>query len=104
MILFPDSVRNILPPLYNQERNKDPIVYLKFFTPLSCYTWYISEGSAEDDDFIFFGYTFGHFGEWGYISLNELQSLGDLVERDLYFTPGPWSDVRAKHDREHGGE
>ena len=104
MNLLPDRLRKTLPPLYSGEHNKDPIVYVKLFTPTSNYTWYITEGSPEGNDFILFGYVFGQFGEWGYVSLNELQSLGALVERDLYFTSGLWSEVKARHYRDHGGE
>jgi hypothetical protein len=104
MKLLPDRIRTQLPPLYSQENNKDPIIFLKLFTPHSNHTWYITEGLAEDDDFILFGFCFAFEGEWGYTSLRELESLGPLVERDLYFTPAPWSEVKAKHIREHGGE
>jgi len=42
----------------------------------------------------------------GYFSLNELQSirgpLGRPIERDLYFTPGPISEVLRREGHEQG--
>ena len=37
----------------------DPIVHTKFFTPDSNWTWYVTEGETEEDDFRFFGYVCG---------------------------------------------
>ncbi len=97
MELLPSEWRSRLPPLYAQENNKDPTIYLKFFTPDSNWTWYVTEGSPEGDDFIFFGYVIGLEAEWGYFSLNELTTIrGPLnlpIERDLYFDPTPVSKV-----------
>ena len=101
MELFPEEVRNLLPPLYAQEHEKDPMVYVKFFHPLSYWTWYAYEGSPEGDDFIFFGWVYGDFPELGYFSLNELESvkgpLGIGIERDLYFSPTRLSEVKKRH-------
>jgi hypothetical protein len=76
-----------LAPLYAQEQEEDKMVYAKFFTPWTNWTWYATEGSQQEDDFLFFGYVFGFEGEWGYFSLNELQSTkgpaGLTIERDL---------------------
>jgi len=98
MELLTEELRRILPPLYSQERNKDPTVYIKFFTPDANWTWYVTEGSEEDGDFIFFGYVIGPVEEWGYVALSDLQNargpLGLAIERDLYFTPVPLSKVR----------
>jgi hypothetical protein len=69
----------------------------KFFTPWTSWTWYITEGSPEDDDFIFFCYVIGQEREWGYSSLNELESIrgpgGLTIERDLHFNPKPRSEI-----------
>jgi len=74
MELLTEELRSQLPPLYSQESNSDPIVHIKFFTPDSNWTWYVTEGSQEDEDFIFFGFVCGFENEWGYCSLGELQS------------------------------
>jgi Protein of unknown function (DUF2958) len=98
MKLLTDELRAQLPPLYAQEKEKDPMVYAKFFTPWTGWTWYVTEGSQEDTDFIFFGYVIGFEKEWGYFSLNELQSVkgpgGLTIERDLHFTPKRRSEIK----------
>jgi hypothetical protein len=94
---FPDEVRNTLPKLYSQENTEDPIVHVKFFTPWTSWTWFATEGEQQGEDFTFFGYVIGHEKEWGYFSLNELSSVkgpaGLKIERDIYFTPKPKSQV-----------
>ena len=106
MKLLTEELRQRLPPLYAQEQNPDPIVHVKFFTPDSSWTWYATEGSPEDDDFIFFGYVIGQEKEWGYFSLSALKSsrgpLGLPIERDLYFHPGPFTQVMKTEGRSRG--
>jgi hypothetical protein len=94
---FPDEVREQLPALYSQDGNPDAIVYVKFFTPWTRWSWFATEGEQQGDDFIFFGYVIGHEREWGYFSLNELSSVtgpfGLKIERDIHFKPTPKSKV-----------
>jgi hypothetical protein len=98
MELLPDELRAQLPRLYAQENEKDKMVYIKFFSPYSNWTWYVTEGETEEDDFIFFGLVFGFEREWGYFALNELQSTKVLgvpaVERDLHFQPKRISEIK----------
>jgi len=100
MELLPNELREKLPPLYSQENVPDPLVHLKLFTADANWTWYVTEGSPEGDDFIFFGYVIGLEKEWGYFALSELAAargpLGLPIERDLYFKPAPFSQVMAK--------
>ena len=95
-----------LPALYSQEHNQDPTVHCKFFTPDSNWTWLVTEGLAEDGDFLFFGYVIGLEEEWGYFVLSELESvrgpLGLAIERGLYFQPGPFRKVIEQYRRERG--
>lgn len=63
--LFPVEFRKTLPPINAQESDRDPIVYIKFFTRNSGWAWYVTEGCSEDDDFIFFGFVVGKEMEWG---------------------------------------
>ena len=95
-----------LPPLYSQEKVPDPVVHCKFFTPDSNWTWYVTEGEADEDDFRFFGYVCGLEEEFGYFVLSELESargpLGLEIERDLYFEPGPFSEIMDR-ERRRGG-
>ena len=97
MQLLTDELRARLPALYAQENEKDPMVHAKFFTPWSNWTWFVTEGSQEGEDFIFFGYVIGFEKEWGYFSLRELESargpMGLTIERDLHFTPKRKSEI-----------
>ena len=106
MKLLTAELRASFPPLYSQEKLTDPIVHCKFFTPDSNWTWYVTEGEAEEDDFRFFGYVCGLDEEWGYFVLSELESvrgpLGLSIERDLYFTPGPFREIMATERRNRG--
>jgi hypothetical protein len=96
-MLLPDNLRARLPPLYSQEAEADPMIYAKFFLPGTGWTWYVMEGEARGDDFLFFGFVLGLEAEFGYFVLSELEStttpLGLHVERDLSFTEGRLTDV-----------
>ncbi len=93
MNLLTEEIRKRLPPLYAQEGSK-AIVHVKFFTPDSSWTWYVTQFDGED---IFFGLVDGFEKELGYFSLCELQSvrgpLGLPIERDLYWTPKPLETI-----------
>src|ERR1044072_6776356 len=68
---FPDEVKNSLPKLYSQEKEKERMVHVKFFCPWNQWTWFITEGEDQEGDFLLFGYVVGFEREWGYSSLNE---------------------------------
>lgn len=90
MELLPPEVRENLPKLYAQEGTRDPVVHLKFFFPAADWTWFVTEGQPEGEDFTFFGYVIGMTREWGYFSLRELEEINVYhltVERDLFFKP-----------------
>jgi len=74
-------------------------VYAKFFTPDSSWTWLVTEGEPDGDDYCFFGYVIGLEREWGYFALCELEAargpLGLPIERDLFFEPKRFSEIRA---------
>ena len=97
MKLLTDELRSRLPALYSQEAAADPIVYAKFFLPGTAWTWYVTEGSPEGEDFLLFGYVIGLESEFGYFLLSELGEvrtpLGLSVERDLNFKEGKLTDV-----------
>jgi hypothetical protein len=106
MQLLTAELRSQLPPLYSQEKNKDPTVHLKIFCPWSNWTWFATEGSEDDGEFLFFGYVIGHEEEWGYFALSEMEAIrgpgGLALERDLYFKAGPFSQVIEQHRRAYG--
>lgn len=86
--LMPEEIRRQIPALGSQESFKDPIVYVKFFTPYMSprWRWYATEFDGHDR---FFGYVVGSAKEWGYFSLRELGELErngfPLIERDKFF-------------------
>ena len=106
MQLLTAELRAALPPLYSQEKNKDPTVHIKYFCPWSNWTWFATEGEQQDDEFLFFGYVIGFEEEWGYFALSEMEAVrgpgGLTIERDLYFKPGPYSEVIARFRSERG--
>jgi hypothetical protein len=97
MKLLTDELRARLPPLYAQEAESEPTVYAKFFMPGTGWTWYVTEGSEQEGDFLFFGFVIGLESEFGYFLLSELETvtspLGLHVERDLAFREGKLTDV-----------
>ena len=97
MQLLDDHLRKRLPPLYAQEAETDPIVYAKFFLPGTGWTWYVTEGGEQENDFLFFGFVTGLDDEFGHFRLSELQTVrgpnGETVQRDLEFAEGKLTDV-----------
>jgi hypothetical protein len=95
--LLPEEVARSIPPLYSAERDPDPLVVVKFFTPDSNWTWWVIEGGADDGDFLFFGLVQGFCRELGYFTLRQLEEvrgpLGLPIERDLWWQPTRLSAV-----------
>ena len=64
-------------------------VVAKFFTPDANYTWYVTEGEKDRDDWRLFGWVDGPYPELGYFMLSDLEGvrgpLGLKVERDMWF-------------------
>ena len=104
MKLLPKEIREQMPPLYAQDgKGGKAVVYAKFFTPSSSWTWLCTEGepvlseSGAEIDFKFFGLVFGHEKEFGYFLLSELEEvrgpMGLPIERDLYFKPKTLEEI-----------
>jgi len=105
MKLLTKEIVKRLPPLYSQEQlGGKAVVHVKFFTPDSGWTWYITEGSQQDDDFLMFGLVDGMEKELGYVSLGELESakgpLGLPIERDLYWWPKTLEEIAPEMFRD----
>jgi len=99
MKLLTKEIKEVIPKLYTQEeRGDEAVVYVKFFTPWSNWTWYATEFDGEDT---FFGWVVGLEKELGYFSLKELSEVtgpfGLKIERDLYFTPKPLRELKNLH-------
>lgn len=98
-LLLTQDIKNKLPSLYAQDGKGDnAIAYVKFFSPISDWTWYATEFDGEDT---FFGLVVGHFPELGYFSLGELESLEvngmPAVERDMYWSPMTIGEIKKEH-------
>ena len=46
MMLLTKTIRAKLPQLYAQDKNPDPVVWVKFFCPWNQWTWLATEGSG----------------------------------------------------------
>jgi Protein of unknown function (DUF2958) len=102
MKMMTKAVEARIPALYSQEKNPDPTIQVKFFTPWTNWTWYATEGQKQEDgDWLFFGYVVGQEKELGYFTLSELMSVrgpfGLKIERDMHFDPTPLSKIKAYH-------
>ena len=99
MKLITEEISKEIPELYSQEEKGDEsMACVKFFCPWNNWTWYATEFDGEDT---FFGLVIGFEKELGYFSLAELSKVtgpwGLKIERDLYFTPKPLSEIRKIH-------
>lgn len=97
MKLLTEEIIKQLPPLYSQEKEKDPMVIAKFFNPSGAGTWWAIEFDGENE---FFGYVDLGDPELGYFYLSELSSyrgaFGLGIERDLYFEPCRLSKIKGR--------
>ena len=88
MQLLTDEARRTL-PRYGEKDGCD-VARVKFFTPDSSWTWYVSEFDGDD---ILYGLVDCFEVEFGTFSLKELQAvrgpLGLPIEHDISFTPIP---------------
>ena len=89
-----------LPALYATEHIEadDKKIIVKYFTPWGSWTWYGAEYDPEERRF--FGYVDnGEYGEWGYFSLEELESVrgpfGLKIERDYWFKTTKFSQIKG---------
>ena len=91
--LIPETIASSIPRLYATQHEADPVAHVKLFTPDSSWTWLVMEYDPEQR--LCFGLVFGHEREFGYFSLEEMESvrgpLGLRIERDLYWKPKPVS-------------
>ena len=71
-----------------QQDAADPVVWVKWFTPDSGWTWYVTNCDKEG---YCFGYVEGLDNEWGYFTVPEIAAVrgpfGLRIERDLWWRP-----------------
>ncbi len=86
MMLLTAEIRKKLPKLgVNEAKGMGAPIVVKFFHPMSSWTWYATEFDGDDT---FFGLVDGFEKELGYFSLRELETTvvrGLHIERDRYF-------------------
>ena len=46
-VFIPEDMADKIPALYSTEDSEDPVAILKFFTPESSWTWYLTEYDPE---------------------------------------------------------
>ena len=97
--LMTATVAKKIPAIRAQDgKGEDAIVYVKFFTPFSSWTWFITELDPETGEM--FGKVYSHLcpeGEWGYSSLVEMSETvvgGMAIERDAWWKPKPMRDCK----------
>lgn len=78
------------------ELGDEAIAQVKFFTPWTSWTWYVTEFDPETKEC--FGLVQGQYEELGYFQLDELEKVigpvGLKIERDLHWTPRPIRECR----------
>jgi len=100
MKLITKAIEAKMPPLYSTDGNDSAPIIVKFFTPDSNWTWYVTEGqpAPEEGDWLFFGLVDGFEKELGYFRLSEIQEchgpMGLPIERDMYFEGKTLADVK----------
>ncbi len=90
-----------VPPLYSQENNTDPIVYIEFILYTIPGGWYVTECEIEEDerDILFFGYVKGDENEWRRFRLSELKAARCCaIIPNIDFAPMPFSQLKKKYD------
>jgi hypothetical protein len=99
--LLPEELVPSLPPIYATDGLPDDerVAHVKFFCPVGRWTWYGIEYDPADRQF--FGYVVSGLGpdcdELTYWSLDQLEELGGLVERDLHWQPSTIAEVKREH-------
>lgn len=96
MKLITKAIAQQIPALYAQDgKGMEATAFVKFFTPWTNWTWYVTEMDPETGEC--FGLVDGFERELGYFTIEELESIsgpaGLKIERDLHWTPKPLSEV-----------
>lgn len=94
-----ENIIKDMPTVYGQDGlGNQSIVFLHYFYAGN--DWYITEKDSENEQLQAYGYAVlngdTEMGEFGYINIEELKSLG-TIELDFYWNPQPlWGILKAK--------
>ena len=98
MELFPQEMREKLVDLHaNEDLGLDALAQVKFFQPVTNWTWYASEFNGDN---VFFGLVIGFVAEYGYFTLSELESMAGWIARDTDFVPHALNALKSHYDKE----
>lgn len=99
--LMPETLARAIPPFPAIEHTHDPLVYARFFTPDSYWSWYVTGYDPQERRC--FGLVVGFEASLDSFSLDALRGvrgpLGLRVERDVSWQPKPLSDVWPKRNQ-----
>jgi hypothetical protein len=89
MKMMTKEIEKRIPGFGESEKDShDARVHVKFFSPWTGWSWYATEYDPRERRF--YGFVEGDFPEFGYFSLDELESVDAMpgvpaVERDKYW-------------------
>ena len=96
-MMLTKEIERKLPKLYGTEKIplRDKVAQVKYFVPWGSWSWYGIE--YDPSERLFYGYVDGDYPEYGYFSLDELESVkgpfGLKIERDYHFAPTKMSEI-----------
>jgi hypothetical protein len=94
---YAERVRTMHKTYEQDGKGDEAIVHLHYF--MGGWDWYITEkdmgdGTGDTKQYQAFGFVCGDYPELGYVSIEELKSIG--AELDLYFTPRTLAEVKRE--------
>lgn len=98
MKMLTKAIERKLPKIYETQETPldEKVAVVKFFSSWSNWTLYGIEYDPEEKEF--FGLVIGHEKEFGYFTLDDLQSVngphGLKIERDRYWSPTKIKDIK----------
>jgi DUF2958 family protein len=100
MELLPRELRAHIPKLYRTRQEQDPIVWVRFFSPIGNWRWYIIECDRVDRVLIFYGWMVHSAERGGRFIRTDLASMrayfGITIERDAQFVACRLSEVQQR--------
>jgi hypothetical protein len=95
---LPHELRAQIPKLYRTRQERDPIVWVRFCSPIGSWRWYIIECDQVDRVLIFYGWMVHSAEPGGRFIRTDLASMrayfGIAIERDAEFVACRLSEVQ----------
>lgn len=105
MMILPEDIKRVMPPLFSTRKQKDPWIVCRFVDPVGIAAWYVLEGKElSEGNYLFYAYIMSSKTFFGYVTLFQLMRMKDgmwslkglPIERDMFFTPCKLSEVMGK--------